>query len=394
MTAALTTSSSAQRLTSLDAVRGIAACAVILSHCYLTIPETARAAIDASLWSIPLRILHNGRAAVIIFFALSGYVLALPYWRGTQPGYSRFLIKRICRIYLPFAAGLLIAMVLYAITPRDTAHAVSDWFNKLWPPHCLTPSILLQHFAMLGTRPGMRLNPVIWSLVYEMRISIIFPMLMLLCGRTRIALAVALIMLVASTKALAALGQDTYPTFAGNVWITFLWTGQIAPYFITGILLSKHQGEIAALWERLPKIARVAIVAAPLAIFSTKQSFTYAKEDALYGLGAALTIVAALHAPRLRAFLNRGIPQWLGRISYSTYLIHLPILLALGPLLFGRLPFGIVVAIVVGVSLAAATLMHRLIEVPAIRLGQRLTRRAALPAITEPEAAPVPETLS
>ena len=102
-----------------------------------------------------------------------------------------------------------------------------------------------------------------------------------------------------------------------------------------------------------------------------------AKVDALYDLGAAMLIVLAIESPGLRALLEEPIPQWLGRISYSIYLVHLPLMLVVVPLLIGRLPFGFVVAIVMASALTAATLMQILVEAPAIKLGRRLTRRPA-----------------
>lgn len=90
-----------RRLISLDAVRGIASLIVVFSHCYLTIPEEPRSRFEAGLlWPKLLFLLHNGDGAVMIFFVLSGYVLALPFFRGTQPTYARYVLKRLCRIYM------------------------------------------------------------------------------------------------------------------------------------------------------------------------------------------------------------------------------------------------------------------------------------------------------
>jgi peptidoglycan/LPS O-acetylase OafA/YrhL len=380
------------RLTSLDAVRGIAACTVILSHCYGAIILGHQfAQFDQSLWSIPLRPLHNGAAAVIIFFVLSGYVLALPYFRGTQSSYPRYLIKRFCRIYIPFAAAIFLSAFLYSSTTRQPVANASEWFNGIWPSAWPGTSVFVNHFLMLGTAQDMTLDPVIWSLVHEMRISVLFPLLIIMCRDTRLAVAAALVLLVASTKMLAAFGQNVgqsaHPALAANLHITFLWTAQIVPYFITGILLSKHHEEITALWARVGNPVRICVIVAPVIAFSVSHGFMSAKKDAFYDLGAAIVIVLALEVPTLTAFLNNPIPQWLGRISYSIYLIHLPIMLVLIPVLIGRVPLGFVVAAVMAASLAAATLMHILVEAPAIRLGQQVTRRVTTPITSASSAA-------
>jgi peptidoglycan/LPS O-acetylase OafA/YrhL len=52
------------------------------------------------------------------------------------------------------------------------------------------------------------------------------------------------------------------------------------------------------------------------------------------------------------------------------------ILLVVFPLLLGRVPFAVAPFVVIAASLGAATVMHILIEAPAIRLGHRQARTA------------------
>jgi peptidoglycan/LPS O-acetylase OafA/YrhL len=372
-----------KRLISLDAVRGIAACIVVLSHCYRTIPEEQRSRIDDFLWSQPLLPLHNGDAAVFIFFVSSGYVLSLPYLRGTEPGYPCYVIRRVCRIYIPFAAAILFALLLYSLAGRPDAPAASQWFNNLWPSAKPGITVVAKHLLMLGTPPNMKLNAVMWTLVYELRISLLFPLLMILCRNSPVAVGASLVLLKGSTKALAVLGVAGHPSHAENIAITLLWTAQITPSFITGILLCKHRRQIHHLWQRFPRPVHFAVFAASIGAFAIPADFMLAKVNALYDLGAAMLIVLAIESRRLRALLEEPIPQWLGRIAYSIYLVHLPLMLAVVPLLIGRLPFGFVVAIVMASALTAATLMQILVEAPAIKLGHWLTRRPAPQAPAE-----------
>jgi peptidoglycan/LPS O-acetylase OafA/YrhL len=364
----------ARRLTSLDAVRGIAFFVFILSHCYLTIPDAPRSAFEGSLWSRPLRLLHNGNAAVIIFFVLSGYVLALPFFRGTQPSYPRYLLKRFCRIYIPFAAAILVAACLYCLASRQIAPNASEWFNGVWPWKKPRLSTLAGHLLMIGTRRDMNLDIVMWSLVYEMRISLIFPLLVALCRNTRQALFASFLMLAISTKILTVVGDNNHPSNISNFWITLLWTMKLVPSFVTGILLNKHRARIQSILQRVPTIIRAILFTVAVIIIFCVNQLPTVKRDILYDVGAALVILAAIEMPRLNVFLNSRIPQWLGRISYSVYLIHLPIFLVMFPLLLERLPFVVAAVAVIASSLIAATVMHILIEAPAIRLGQRLAR--------------------
>lgn len=54
----------------------------------------------------------NGHSAVILFFVLSGFVLSLPFFKGEYKfDYSRYLVKRICRIYIPYLIIIMLAII-------------------------------------------------------------------------------------------------------------------------------------------------------------------------------------------------------------------------------------------------------------------------------------------
>ena len=77
----------------------------------------------------------------------------------------------------------------------------------------------------------------------------------------------------------------------------------------------------------------------------------------------------------------------LGHISYSLYLIHLPVLLSAVYLLLPILPIGAILVGVPPAALAAAWIFNRLVEDPAGELGRRIAARlrpAGLAAMVPP----------
>jgi len=76
----------AGRITELDAVRGFAAVTVVVGHSLTVFPnfddatrgKSGLALVNAVKYS-PLALVQSGDAAVILFFILSGFVLALPF---------------------------------------------------------------------------------------------------------------------------------------------------------------------------------------------------------------------------------------------------------------------------------------------------------------------------
>ena len=362
-----------QRFTSLDAVRGLAACSVVLSHCVLLLPEHERERIDGSIGERLLLPLFNGNAAVIIFFALSGYVLSLPYLRGTQLPYGQFVIRRLSRIYLPFAASIVLALGLFAAMSHPPTAGASQWFAEVWPSSWPGGTVLAGHFLMVGTEPDMQLNAPMWTLVYEIRLSLLFPLVILLCRNTGVAIATSLLLLAGSIKLIIWSGQNSHPSYATAFWATLVWTANVVPFFATGVLLSKHRIRIAQWFSRLPTMARPLLFIIPYAVFTTAPGLGSVRGDVFYDLAAALVIVLAVESPGLRTLLDTPVPQFLGRISYSLYLVHLPLMMVLVPMLLGRVPFAVLVVVIMAVSISAGTLIHAVVEVPAIWLGHHLT---------------------
>src|SRR6185437_8903447 len=91
---------------------------------------------------------------------------------------------------------------------------------------------------------------------------------------------------------------------------------------------------------------------------------------------------------------NRPLPRilpFLGRISYSAYLMHALVLLAVP-----ALPWPVLTAAVwIAVTVLVSTVTHRLVELPAVRLGRALGRRGRrLVVVGMPLVAPSPQLSS
>ena len=142
----------------------------------------------------------NGESAVIMFFVLSGFVLTLPY---TGPSPKRidvvpFIIRRIFRLYPAYWVGILLALLLrFAVFSPTGLYGLSEWANSLW--HLpVTWKTLVQHFFMVAPRiQPNAIDPVIWSLIIEMKVSLIFPAVLLLVQHTKKARYALLVMGIA-----------------------------------------------------------------------------------------------------------------------------------------------------------------------------------------------------
>ena len=128
------------RFDQLDAMRGLAALSVVIHHSLLTLPvflsahyHEAVSPQNSALTDSPFHIFWAGREAVILFFMLSGFVLSLSYLKHKELPYKIFILKRICRLYVPYISSIILSAVfLYIITPQAEVTTASIWFNGMW----------------------------------------------------------------------------------------------------------------------------------------------------------------------------------------------------------------------------------------------------------------------
>lgn len=370
-----------KRIEALDAMRGIACLVVVLHHLWQTLPEVVTApwagVLGFALGMTPLEALRTGRAPVMFFFVLSGYVLSLPLLRGGGTTYPAYALRRVCRIWLPLVAAVLLSALLLGLVGNAPVEA-SRWFHDdSWTE---APSVagILAHLLMLGTADAVGLNNVMWSLVHELRISLVFPVVVLAARLPPLpACALLLGAQAGADAALLAGGHALRPYHGTDLGHSLLITAHFLPAFLLGALLARHATVLLRGLDRLPGLSRLLLGTGALAMLTFRV-------DAVGSIGAAFVILLVLHSAPAQRVLGARPLGWLGRVSFSLYLIHLPILLAAVRLLPEVLPLPVILAGVLVVALLASEAMHRWVEVPSIALGRRL----ALPALPRSAESP------
>jgi peptidoglycan/LPS O-acetylase OafA/YrhL len=364
------------RLQALDSLRGLAAASVTFYHCLLVFPWShailagsgtpyaeSGDRLALALTATPVGLLWAGREAVLLFFVLSGFVLALSFEQGARPSYLAFAAKRIVRLILPCAA--VVAVLALAVPWIDPAprSELSDWFNASWNEE-LRPGFLLGHaLLLLGDYP---LNNPMWTLHYELRISLLFPAIALL----------------AAAGGMATLAGAVAAVFACLVEMRFLGTGALTtllflPHFALGALLS-YRRQWVAQWVGTRSATLGAALWGLCYLLLTFRWLVAAPDlvlDLISGSGAALLLALVLGSARLQAALSWAPLQRLGEVSYSLYLVHVPVLLAALHLAPAGLPAWLPVALTPLLAILLALLLHRVVEAPAMRLSRRLAAR-------------------
>lgn len=374
------------RIAYLDSIRGIAALGVVAYHCWLAADVRQRLGLIGpphSAASLALegmaKFFEAGRAAVMLFFVLSGFVLARSLARsGTS--YAGYAIKRVLRIYPAFLVVVLVSYALHVgLGPRP--HATSVLMDRVFEPD-VSPAGLVKTLALWGTSDSVNLDLVVWSLVHEMRISLIFPLILWTVqnGGRRSLAAWSVLSLGCTLGLYAMTGQAAFGFTEATLAETLLVTGYFVVFFACGAYLAIQADRAARLTAGLKPPIQWALIVLSVFIFLKADhgasTLGTCLVDYAHGAAAVAIIALALGVARLERALSHRTLIWLGRISYSLYLVHLPILYVIY-VFFADRPWFAGAAIVV-LSLAVAEFMARFVEFPFMALGKKLAQRHEL----------------
>lgn len=346
------------RLAALDGLRGIAALAVALGHCNLSVTgldlwgRTLRDLPQMPGQEIALRLLYvafPSDAAVTLFFVLSGHVLWESFVRKRPSLYDGgdYLVARAYRL-LPVA----IASALPLCLVRD-ASALE----------------LVANMLLLGTS----MNGVLWSLQVEAVCSLAIFLAWLAAGTSRVRLAALLFAVLAAA-----------PAFRGSNFFLFF------PAFLLGALIGAVPGRI---WAR-----RSTLAAGLACLLLASLVLSHGAIARPFEMLGAATVIACIRARPL-AFLTARPVAFLGAVSYPFYLCHtfgleLAVRVEAGLNLadpFARI--AVLALVSVPVALALAWFLHVAVELPAMRARPRIPGGAREPAplARGPAGAPLSE---
>lgn len=351
----------------LDLLRFIASAAVVLFHYRLMMDWRPAPALTTALDSL--------RFAVDLFFVISGVVMADLYGgrlsggKATNDGgYGAFLRRRFARLaplhYATLAFYILLAAVAGAL-------AVPLGNPEAFEASCIPANLLfLQSFNLCD---HLSFNGPSWSISAEVALYVLLPGLLAVAARRFLALTLIAAAL-AALFALRLLHSDW------TAWTFDFGVLRAAPSFLLGLVLARSDDLLA----RLPR-PRLLLGLALLAFVAA--GFSPVDDAVRLGL-VYLIVILALASDRrgLAGGVVRGAAP-LGRLTYSLYMLHMPVAIiavsAVGEHLLGlngAALNGWIVAVALTVLPVAAVLSFTLFETPLRRWLAGGSRRAIAPA--------------
>jgi peptidoglycan/LPS O-acetylase OafA/YrhL len=342
------------RLTQLDGLRGLAAAVVVIHHLFLTVPTLAMAYKDRSVsfdvveaWLVfsPLHLAWNGNAAVYVFFVLSGFVLVLPFVDGrATPRWVAYYGKRMLRLYLPVWASLALAVLLILTVPRVASTDQSWWVNNHAFPLTIDE---VAHDSLLLAGTGL-INGPLWSLRWEVLFSLLLPLYVLGAMRWR---------RWWWGKIPALLVITAVGAFAKQEWLFYL------PMFGIGAVLGAERMRLLGLVRRIQPISWAGLTVLALLLLNADwlRAESVPGAGVLVSGGASLLVLVFIAWEGAAALGDSRIAQWLGRISFSLYLTHVPVVVSVTLLLGSTAPWLTMIT-ALAASLLVGELFYRLVE--------------------------------
>jgi peptidoglycan/LPS O-acetylase OafA/YrhL len=337
----------------LESLRGLAALIVCVHHGMSVFADNARLVVmDALLFAF------NSAAAVIFFFVLSGYVLGRALER--DGAFAPYLVRRLFRLLPPFVVVVLFTFAcerIFRIDPIPSG-LMPGFQRMFWPQptwDALWDNLLLRSFTVNGPT---------WTFLLELLGALM--LLFVAAAHVRIEQRWRWTLFVAITTLLAI-----------SPYYTLLW-------FYFGYFLAKEIGALLAGRRWLAAITFV-VGLIGLEMAGTNSEFYTVGIVIPSAIAAALMIGAVAASRELLQWTTVAPLRFLGRISYSLYLVHWPtfyvcVLLAVicRPIVPTDIWGNLVVtmtSVIVAVGLAA--LSYRFVEAPSIRAGKSVAHALA-----------------
>jgi peptidoglycan/LPS O-acetylase OafA/YrhL len=359
------------RLVGLDGIRGIAALFVVMNHIFLR-AFPGYPVDHAPFWAAWF---IYGRFAVVVFIVLSGFSLAVsPVRSGWRLGSkSRFAYRRAWRILPPYWSALVFSLLM-------------TWFVLAQPgwaiPNGKTVVVygLLVQDAVNAPSP----NRAFWSIAVEAQLYVALPLLLLIVRRISAIAMVATVAAIVVTVGVLA----PHVELMNSALIRF--TPDLAVLFAIGVMAA---GIVGASQRRraLPWHWFALVAAAPVVALIAWKGSLWTLDNLFWvdlawapAIGCLLAAVVTDRPQPLVRFLDTRPLRSLGSFSYSLYLTHAPIVIAVSyGFVLGHVPTGVptflvLLAIVVPLTVTFARLFAAVFEIPFQRhRGWHALRNAA-----------------
>jgi peptidoglycan/LPS O-acetylase OafA/YrhL len=296
-----------------------------------------------------------GVFGVAVFFLISGLVIPISL-RNLSTG--KFLVRRFFRIYPVYWFCLLISIGMYLLC---SWYWSTPWSDRIsWP-------FLLKNLTLLHSATGIpSLDFVCWSLAVEIKFYAVVALIFFIGRQAHQVMMTSTAFLalccIGAYFATHGPGQDAFFSYlvSDMRYMTLMFLGCLFYYVLYGELSAR---------------AALGYGAIIYALFVTINAFY---ENAFFGplvknYSYALVLFWACYLLR-NSFRGNKVLDFLADISFPLYLVHSTIGYVAMPILIDKgMSYTFAWMIGVGLSVLAAFLVHRYVEVPINAFGKKVS---------------------
>ena len=352
----------------LTGLRGLAAGWVVALHVSLQLDPNGGV-------SSPIdHLARAGYLGVDLFFVLSGFVIAENYrqffGRWDASAYWRFLFVRLGRIYPVHFVMLLATLAAVLLAATLGRHPETGGVD--YSPLAFVANLLL---VQAWGWPQLSWNVVAWTISAEWFAYLVFPLVARTLSARLVSRAARLLaVLLAYGAMLAILASVGFLAATSELGLLRVTAG-----FSSGVVIW--------LWTRDAPLSETACLVATvvgisgLVTTALLMPATALTNQALWPAPWFVLLVLGLTADRgpIARLLSSPPAIYLGRVSYSLYMVHVWVIFSIRTLVGSRLDAasqGIGVAVLAPIaSIGVATLMFLVIEEPFRQRAKALVRR-------------------
>ena len=365
-----------------DGLRALCALFVVFHHAYQDVFTIGGPTHTIGGMGSALNPFAYGHLAVGIFIVISGFCLTLPGGANLtlRKSVAEFYASRAWRILPPLFAAILLGLLVNLVIRN---HAPSSNLQAI-PANLLLLQDVLPHFNIL--------NGPAWSVALEFKIYLVFPLLLILYKRYN-----EFVVLLA-TGAVAFAIAVAFKTAKSNFNLTdfcpwFLMLFSMGMWAAKQSLSGTSSRRLGYLWLLGGALAFIVL----LASYPITRDNDFRFNEGVPFLDVAIGIFTAaaiylIYAPRggfgrtVRRLLSAPPLVWMGKRSYSLYLVHFPLLLAVRAAFPARLfprslesigPAAAIFFIGVAASILFAVVFYWQVESHFLKLPPRLRKRFA-----------------
>lgn len=295
---------------SISFLRGVACIFVALYHLKSSAPND----------SIFYNLFRFGSFGVDLFFMISGFVIVIATMNDKMV--DSFFIKRVFRIYPP-----LIAAILFQAFISNYSLSLNEFMSAIVPLH--------NDYTAKAPDFGFSFLIVAWSITFELAFYALFMVSMIISHRYRALVCSAIILAIVIGSQLYFNGSfsllqagaspevnnsnlNALRVFGCSIMVEFIF-GMAIAYIYMNVKVDASSLASRRIYTILSVLALMYLIPSYLGGYNRGSGL------AGYGTWALLILFIALGAEKLNIFRWNRSMLFIGAISYSLYLFHIPV---------------------------------------------------------------------